>query len=83
MPKLKQSQTEKFNRTLVADIKHGMYVYNISPESMAACMGVSRGTLFSRFRNPQAFTIGELMSIARNIHTTLNELLEQGEKKGE
>jgi len=77
MPKLKKSDAEMFNKRLSSNIKRGMDMYDITSDSMALRMGVSRSTMYARLRNPQEMKLGELSAAAKAIHTTPVALLQE------
>ncbi len=75
MPKLRQTDEQKQNTYLIANIKRGMDIWGISKEQLAKRTDISLATLYNRLNDPETFHLYELRRIARSLHTTVEELM--------
>lgn len=70
MPKLKISDRERQNRTLIAIIQSGKEMEDISVQKLAKLTGISQSTLYQRLSEPEDMRIGELRDILRVLKIT-------------
>lgn len=75
MPKLRQTDEQKQNTYLIANIKRGMDIWGVSKEQLAKRTDISLATLYNRFNDPAAFHLYELRRIAQSLHTTVEDLM--------
>lgn len=75
MPRLKQTEEQKQDKYLVANIKREMEVWSVSKEQLAKRADISLATLYNRLNNPSAFHLSELRRIAQSLHTTVEDLM--------
>lgn len=73
MPKLKISDEERKNRTLIAIIHSGKTMEDISVQKLARLTGISQSTLYQRLSEPEDMRIGELRDILRVLKITESE----------
>ena len=73
MPKLKISDRERQNRTLIAIIQSGKEMEDISVQNLAKLTGISQSTLYQRLGTPEDMRIGELREILRVLKITESE----------
>lgn len=65
MPKLKLSDRERQNRTLIAIIQSGKVMEGGSVEKLSKLTGISKSTLYQRFSVPEDIRLGELREILK------------------
>ena len=75
MPRLKQTEEQKQDKYLVANIKCEMEVWSVSKEQLAKRTNISLATLYNRLNNPSDFHLSELRRIAQSLHTTVEDLM--------
>ena len=75
MPRLKLNEEQKQDKYLIANIKRGMELWSVSKEQLAKCSNMSLATLYNRLNNPSEFHLCELRSIAKSLHTTVEDLM--------
>ena len=73
MPKLKISDGERKNRTLIAIIESGKTMEDIIVQKLARLTGISQSTLYQRLSEPEDMRIGELREILRVLKITESE----------
>lgn len=59
-----------------ANLQRIMRLLDISPNHMAAILGVSVRTMYRRFKEPETFTLGELASVSKKCKIKIEKLLE-------
>lgn len=75
MPRLKQTEEQRQNRYLIANIKRQMEIWSVSKEQLAKHTDISLATLYNRLNNPSDFHLSELRRIAQSLHTTVEDLM--------
>lgn len=65
MPKLKLSDRERQNRTLIAIIQSGKVMEGVSVEKLSKLTGIPKSTLYQRFSVPEDIRLGELREILK------------------
>lgn len=65
MPKLKISDKERQNRTLIAIIQSGKTMEDINMVKLSKLTGIPMSTLYQRLNTPEDIRIGELREILR------------------
>ncbi len=75
MPRLKQTEEQKQNTYLIANIKRQMEIWSVSKEQLAKYSDISLATLYNRLNNPSDFHLSELRRIAQSLHTTVEDLI--------
>lgn len=70
MPKLKLSDRERQNRTLIAIIQSGKVMEGVSVEKLSKLTGIPKSTLYQRLSEPEDMRIGELREILRVLKIT-------------
>ena len=65
MPKLKISDKERQNRTLIAIIQSGKTMEDINMVKLSKLTGIPMSTLYQRLNAPEDIRIGELREILR------------------
>lgn len=65
MPKLKLSDRERQNRTLIAIIQSGKVMESVSVEKLSKLTGIPKSTLYQRFGVPEDIRLGELREILK------------------
>lgn len=73
MPKLKISDREKQNRTLIAIIQSGKTMEDISVQKLSKLTGIPMSTLYQRFGMPEDIRLGELREILRVLKISESE----------
>lgn len=64
MPKLRQTEEQRQDKYLVADIKRKMEIGGVSKEQLAERTNISLATLYNRMNNPADFHLREPRRIA-------------------
>lgn len=75
MPYIKMPECEKQNHSVIAAIKYGMTMYDVSSEQLALAMRKDRMTLYRRMKRPGDFTLDELRSVSTKLHIPLEKLV--------
>lgn len=65
MPKLKLSDRERQNRTLIAIIQSAKVMDGVSVEKLSKLTGIPKSTLYQRFSVPEDIRLGELREILK------------------
>lgn len=65
MPKLKLSDRERQNRTLIAIIQSEKVMEGVSVEKLSKLTGIPKSTLYQRFSVPEDIRLGELREILK------------------
>lgn len=65
MPKLKLSDRERQNRTMIAIIQSGKVMEDVSVEKLSKLTGIPKSTLYQRFSVPEDIRLGELREILK------------------
>jgi predicted transcriptional regulator len=65
MPKLKLSDRERQNRTLIAIIQSAKVMEGVSVEKLSKLTGIPKSTLYQRFSVPEDIRLGELREILK------------------
>lgn len=73
MPKLRISDKEKQDRTLLAIIQAGKTMEDINVAKMSKLTGIPQSTLYQRFSTPEDIRIGELREILRVLKISVAE----------
>ena len=73
MPKLKISDRERQNRTLIAIIQSGKTMEDINMEKLSKLTGIPMSTLYQRFGMPEDIRLGELREILRVLKISESE----------
>lgn len=69
MPKVNLVQKPKIDyKALIAKIAFAREYYGIPYEEMAAAINTSLATFYARLKNPENFTIIEILKLARKNH---------------
>ncbi|HEX3038195.1 MAG TPA: hypothetical protein VHO94_04280 [Oscillospiraceae bacterium] len=75
MPKLRRPADEIQNRTIIASIKYGMEMQNVTTDDLALAMRTSTVTVYARFKDPGTFRLEELRAVSRKIRIPLEKLM--------
>lgn len=73
MPKLKTSERERQNRTLLAIIESGKTMTAIDTQKLSKLTGIPPSTLYQRLSQPDNIRISELREILRVLKITDEE----------
>lgn len=73
MPQVPKNPIDRY-KPLVALIRGTMLAEGVSVDEMCTATGLSRTTLYDRFKHPWDFTLGELSRVAKPLKLTLDEL---------
>lgn len=75
---------ERENREIVARIRYGQSMENVTNKALASSIGLAEWTIYQRYKDPNDFRLGELRTISKKLHISLAELLglEQIQKGG-
>ena len=73
MPKLKISDRERQNRTLIAIIQSGKTMEDINMGKLSKLTGIPMSTLSQRFGMPEDIRLGELREILRVLKISESE----------
>lgn len=77
MPKLREPENDKDDRSIVAKIKYGMEMTGISSQELALFARMDRATLYNRYKSPGDFRLKELRRISKKLHIPLNDLISE------
>lgn len=75
MPKLRRPADEIQNRSIIASIKYGMEMQNVTTDDLALAMRTSTVTVYARFKDPGTFRLGELRAVSKKIHIPIEKLM--------
>jgi hypothetical protein len=77
VPKLRVPAEQIENRTIVANIKYGMEMTNVSIEELALTMRTSGKTVYSRLKDPGTFRLQELRAVSKKLHIPIEKLMQE------
>lgn len=75
MPKLKAPLFEIQNREIIATIKYGMEMQQVTHDELALAARITKQTLYHRYQKPEQFRLDELRKISSKLHIPINELI--------
>jgi hypothetical protein len=75
MPKLRASPTEQNNREIIAKIRYGMEMQQVTHEELALAVRITKQTLYHRYKRPDEFRLCELRQVSKKLHVPILELL--------
>lgn len=75
MPKLRTPASVLENRAIIATIKYGMEMQNVTHEELALAMRTSVKTVYGRFKKPNSFRLEELRAVSQKLHIPLEQLI--------
>ena len=74
MPRLKQSEAEMMNRSVIAVISKYMALRGCqSKDRLMEVLGISRSALYARWNNPDNFRLGELRAVYNFLRVPAEE----------
>jgi len=75
MPKLRVSPAEQSNREIIAKIRYGMEMQQVTHEELALAARITKQTLYHRYKRPDEFRLCELRQVSKKLRIPLLELL--------
>lgn len=75
MPKLRTPASVLENRKIIAAIKYGMEMQNVTNAELALTIRGSRPMLYDRLNHPDHFKLSELRAISSKLHIPLEQLV--------
>lgn len=74
MPRLKQTEEQRQDKYLIANIKREMEIWGVSKEQLAKRTDISLATLYNRWNNPSDFHLSEQRRICRALYKKIWEI---------
>lgn len=76
MPRLRKTQKEVVADQVHATVKKYQVLKHRNEQDMAASLGLCRQTYRTKMKDPNLLTVGELLSIKRQLEIPMHELME-------
>ena len=76
MPPIKLTDDERLYRNFWGNIEKKRVLYGITMPELAISARVSQATMYNRKREPETLTLKEMQSIAKRLHTSVVNLLQ-------
>ena len=76
MPPIKLTDDERLYRNFWGNVEKKRVLYGVSMPELAISARVSRATMYNRKRKPETLTLKEMQAIAKRLHTSVVNLLQ-------
>ena len=76
MPPIKLTEDERLYRNFWGNVEKKRVLYGISMPELAVSAKISQATIYNRKKEPETLTLKEMQSIAKRLHTTVVNLLQ-------
>ena len=76
MPPTKLTEDERLYRNFWGNVEKRRVLYGVTLPELAISARVSQATIYNRKRHPETLTLKEMQAIAKRLHTSVVDLLQ-------
>lgn len=76
MPPIKLTDDERLFRNFWGNVEKKRVLYGVTLPELAISAKISQATIYNRKRHPETLTLKEMQLIAKRLHTSVVDLLQ-------
>ena len=76
MPPIKLTEGERLYRNFWGNVEKKRVLYGVSMPELAMSAKISQATIYNRKKEPETLTLKEMQAIAKKLHTSVVNLLQ-------
>ena len=76
MPPIKLTDDERLYRNFWGNVEKKRVLYGVTMPELATSAKISQATIYNRKKGPETLTLKEMQAIAKRLHTSVVNLLQ-------